>query len=71
MNGVWVTYDKGSKIIKKEVYDNGKRLNEKQAAAWLEKNKGKTTTETKPTTTPKGKTASGATTTPTKGATKK
>lgn len=71
MHGVRVTYDKASKIIKKEVYDNGKLLNEKQAAAWLEKNKGKTTTETKPSTIPKGKATSGSTKTAGKGAAKK
>lgn len=47
MNGVWVTYDKTAKLIKKEVFDNGKLLNDKEAAEWLNKNKGKNSQETK------------------------
>ena len=40
-NGVWLYKDKDGKVTSKDVYDNGKLLNEKEAAIWLAKNKGK------------------------------
>lgn len=53
-NGVWVYKDKDGKITSKDVYDNGKLLNPKEAEAWLLKNKGKEPKET-PTKEPKPK----------------
>lgn len=72
-HGVWVYRDKDGKITSKDVYDNGKVLTEKEAAIWLEKNKGKEPKETtskdssKGTKTNSGKSTKNSTKTPSKG----
>lgn len=46
-HGLWLFKDKDGKVTEKEVYDNGKKLNSKEAEEWLKTNKPKTE-ETKP-----------------------
>ncbi|MBK6835718.1 MAG: hypothetical protein IPG89_16145 [Bacteroidetes bacterium] len=53
-NGVWLYKNNEGKVTSKDVYDDGKLLNEKEAAEWLQKNKGKEPKE-EPTKNPKGK----------------
>lgn len=60
-HGVWLYKDKNGKIESKDVYDNGKLLNEKEAEEFLKKNKTKaeeSKSGTKSTTTSKGTTTS-------------
>ena len=54
-NSVWLYKDKEGKVTSKDVYDDGKLLNGKEAEAWLLKNKGKEPKE-EPAKNPKGKT---------------
>lgn len=54
-NSVWLYKDKEGKVTSKDVYDDGKLLNVKEAEAWLLKNKGKEPKE-EPVKNLKGKT---------------
>ncbi|MCD6069334.1 MAG: hypothetical protein K0S33_4160 [Bacteroidetes bacterium] len=55
-NGVWLYKDAEGKVTSKDVYDNGKLLNAKEAEEFIKKNKSKPEEEDKTKTTPGGKT---------------